>query len=381
VPSSLTSALPSQSDTTRLIDILESVPDPRARRGVRHRVAVVMAVGIAAVVAGARSFTAIGEWASAHGPTLLTAAATGGGERVVVPSESAIRRLFARLDADVVDRVIGTWLFTRTRTVSGRRVIAIDGKTVRGARTRSRDQSAPHLVSALDHATGVVLGQLAVAAKSNEIPAVRNLLNSFHAEDLHGCVITVDAMHTQTDTATVITTAGADYVFTVKANQPGLHAQLKALPWQEIPAHRASSVGHGRRVTRTIKVAQAPVWIEFAGAAQVAQVRRTVTRAGKKTVEVVYLITSARVHDAPPMVLQGWVRGHWGIENRLHWCRDVTFDEDRSQVRTGNAPQVMATLRNTAISLLRLAKWTNIAQALRHHARHPDQTIRHLLDL
>ena len=96
--------------------------------------------------------------------------------------------------------------------------------------------------------------------------------------------------------------------------------------------------------------------------------RRTVTRQGKKTVEVVYLITSADVRTAPPATLAAWVQGHWGIENRLHWVRDVTFDEDRSQVRTGTAPQVMATLRNLAISLLRLAGWTNIARGLRHHA-------------
>ena len=95
--------------------------------------------------------------------------------------------------------------------------------------------------------------------------------------------------------------------------------------------------------------------------------------------EVVYLISSADHHTAPPATLAGWVQGHWGIENRLHWVRDVTYDEDRSQVRSGNAPQVMATLRNTAISLLRIAGWTNIATALRHHASHPDRAITCLL--
>jgi predicted transposase YbfD/YdcC len=292
----------------------------------------------------------------------------------VHPSESAIRRLFARLDADLLDRVIGAWMFTRTRSVQGRRVIAIDGKTVRGARTPT--ETAPHLVAALDQATGTVLGQLAIEVKSNEIPAVPDLLACF---DLTGAVITVDALHTQTDTATVITRAGADYVFTVKANQPRLHATIKALPWRDVPAHRVTRTGHGRRSTRTIKVTTVPAWIAFAGAAQVAQLRRTVTRAGKKTVEVIYLITSADHHSAPPATLAGWVQGHWGIENRLHWVRDVSFDEDRSQVRTGTAPQVMATLRNTAISLLRLTGWTNIAKALRHHARHPDQAITYLL--
>ena len=136
------------------------------------------------------------------------------------------------------------------------------------------------------------------------------------------------------------------------------------------------SKGHGRRARRTIKVALAPAWIGFDGAAQVAQLRRTVTRNGKKTVEVVYLITSDR--NADPATLAAWVRGHWEIENRLHWVRDVTYQEDKSLVRTGNAPRVMASLRSLAISLLRIDGHANIAAANRHHARDPQRTL-HLL--
>ena len=131
---------------------------------------------------------------------------------------------------------------------------------------------------------------------------------------------------------------------------------------------------HGRRARRTIKLALAPAWIEFDGAAQVAQVRRTVTRKGKKTVEVVYLITSDR--DADAATLAAWARSHWHIENKLHWVRDVTYQEDKSLVRTGNAPRVMATLRSLAISLLRLDGHTNIAAANRHHARDPQRTLK-----
>jgi predicted transposase YbfD/YdcC len=363
MPSSPTSTLPTQprrAAAARLLSLLESVPDPRRARGIRHGLPAILAVAIAAVAAGARSFTAIGQWAAdAEAETLAALGFTG----PRAPSESAIRRTFARLDATVLDSVLAAWLWTRTRTVDERRVIAIDGKTVRGA--RSADRAAPHLVAALDHASGTVLGQLAVAAKSNEIPAVRTLLAGF---DLTGAVVTVDAMHTQTDTARLIAERGGDYVFTVKGNQPSLYAACKALPWRDIPARSMTTKNHGRRSTRTIKVVTAPAWVDFHGAAQVAQLRRTVTKAGKKTVEVVYLITSASPLTAPPATLAAWVQGHWGIENRLHWVRDVTFDEDRSQVRTGSAPQVMATLRNTVISLLRLAGWTNIAHALRHHA-------------
>jgi len=366
MPSSRTTAAAGQAvpDVADLLTLLGSVPDPRARRGVRHPLAQLLAIGLSAVIAGARSFAAIGEWAA--GPDEAVVAGGGTGR---APDESTFRRVFARVDADALAAVIGAWVWTRTGVVAGRRVIAIDGKTVRGA--RRRDGGTPHLVAALDHASGTVLGQLAVAAKSNEIPAVRTLLGCF---DLTRVVVTVDAMHTQHDTAQLITAAGGDYVFTVKKNQPTLYAACKNLPWAEVSAHTAVTSGHGRRARRTIKVVTAPAWICFTGARQIAQIRRTVTRAGRKSVEVVYVITSADHVAAPPTTLAAWVQGHWGIENRLHWVRDVTFDEDRSQARTGNSPHVMATLRNTAISLLRLAGWTNIAAALRHHARHPAGT-------
>jgi predicted transposase YbfD/YdcC len=350
--------------------LLSMVPDPRDPRGVRHRLVGVLAVAVAAVLTGSRSFVAIGEWAADAGVEVLA----GLGITGRAPDEATFRRVFARLDADLLDRLLGAWLFTRTRVVDGRRVIAIDGKSVRGA--KDAHGRMPHLVAAFDHHAGAVLGQLAVAAKSNEIPCVRDLLGSF---DLAGVVVTVDAMHTQTDTAQLICGAGGDYVFTIKGNTPTLHRQLKALPWKDVPAHRVTGTGHGRRVTRTIKAATAPAWVGFPGAAQVAQLRRTVTEAGRRTVEVVYLITSADPMAAPPTLLAAWVQGHWSIENGLHWVRDVTFDEDRSQVRTGQAARVMATLRNTVISLLRLAGWDNIAQALRHHARYPERPLKLLL--
>src|SRR5258708_4459697 len=137
---------------------------------------------------------------------------------------------------------------------------------------------------------------------------------------------------------------------TVKGNMPTLYRQLKKLPWAAIPAASSVSTGHGRRARRTVK------------------------KKGKKTVEVVYLITSDR--QAGPATLAAWVRGHWEIENRLHWVRDVTYQEDKSLVRTGNAPRVMATLRSLAISLLRLDGHANIAAANRHHARDPQRTLR-----
>ena len=348
-----------------LLDLLAQVPDPRKRRGRRHPLAGLLAVGIAAVIAGSKSFAAIGQWAADAGPEVLAAlgAVRGAAE------ESTYRRAFSLVSADVLDRVLGAWLWTRAVQAGGRLVIAIDGKTVRGA--KNKKGKAPHLVAALAHGIGAVLGQVAVDEKSNEIPAVRELLQAFGS--LASAVVTIDAMHTQHDTAQLIIGRGAGYVMTVKANMPGLYRQLKKLPWAAVPAVSEVSTGHGRRARRTIKAVLAPFWIEFEGAAQVAQLRRTVTKKGRKTVEVVYLITSDR--DADPATLAAWVRGHWEIENRLHWVRDVTYLEDKSLVRTGNAPRVMASLRSLAISLLHLDGQSNIAAANRHHARDPQRTL------
>jgi predicted transposase YbfD/YdcC len=332
-----------------------------------------LAVAVCAVLAGARSFAAIGEWALDLGTDQLDRLGLD-----QAPVESTLRKLFGRLDAGALDAAPAVFAWCRVRHVEGRQVIAIDGKTLRGARTRNGAATtpAPHLVSGLDHDTGVVLGQHAVGVRSNEIPAVRDLLATFDPADLHGCVITVDAMHTRTDTAVAVLAAGADYVFTVKHNQPKFLSRLKELPRTDVPvASRSITRGHGRRTTRTIKVVDAPAWTGFAGAVQVAQLRRTVTRVGKKGVEVVYLITSAPRHQAPPAVLAAWVRSHWAIENKLHRVPDVTYDEDRSQVRVGATPPVMATLRNTTISILGLNGAHNIATALRRHARDPKAAI------
>ncbi|MFJ8010002.1 ISAs1 family transposase [Streptomyces fagopyri] len=323
------------ADHELLVRLLAGTPDPRRRRGVRHPMGALIAVAVCAVAAGARGFTTIGEWARDAGRVALDRL---GPERGGV-DELTLRRLFARRDADRLDAVLGVWALTRTARVAGRRVIAIDGKTVQGA--HSGGSAAPYLVALLAHGSGAVLGHAAVSEKNNEIPAARQL---FRILDLDGVVVTMDALHTQHDTAAPVTRAAGGHDLTVKANQKSLYAQLKALPWTSMPAVTRTDRGHGRRTTRTIKVVDVPAWVDFAGAGQVAQLRRTVTRKDRRTIEIIYLITSTDARTAPPAV------------------------------RTGNAPRVMAGLRNTAITLLRLHGHQNIA-ALRHHARATDRPI------
>ncbi len=161
---------------------------------------------------------------------------------------------------------------------------------------------------------------------------------------------------------------------TVKGNTPTLYRQLKKLPWAAVPSMSSVTTGHGRRVRRTVRAVLAPPWTGFADAAQVARLRRTVTKKGKKTAGVACLITSD--HDADPATLAAWVRSHREIENRLHRVRDVTYLEGQSLARKGNAPRVMATLRGLAISLPRLDGRTDIAAANRRHAPDPQRALK-----
>lgn len=192
---------------------------------------------------------AIAEYAADGGTTLLKAL----GLSTRVPSEATLRRMIEALDAELLSLVCGAWLRVRAATNAGRLVIALDGKTVRGA--RDADVSAPHLVAAFTHTDGLTLGQTQVDSKSNEIPATQRLLGLM---DLNGMVVKMDAMHTQTATAAQVIDQHGDYALTVKANQPRLYRALKALPWRDVPAVSTVDLSHGRRVRRTTQAVTAP---------------------------------------------------------------------------------------------------------------------------
>lgn len=350
-----------------LVAALHALPDPRARRGVRHGLAVVVTAAICAVIAGYRSYTAIGEWVADLPAETAAALGIDAGRR---PSETMIRRLLQALDPDRLTAVIGAWIAAQTPTPTGtRRVLAMDGKTLRGS--RRRDTTARHVLAACDQHTGIVLASTDVDEKTNEITRFQPLLDQIG--DLRNTVVTADALHCQRDHVTYLAERGAHWILTVKANQPSLHAQLAALPWQAVPdAVRNTDRGHGRREIRTLKILTIHAGIGFPYARQALQIRRRRHRLDQPkrfTTETVYAITDLRVHEAKPAQLAAWIRGHWHIENKVHWVRDVTYDEDRSQIRTGTGPQVMAALRNAAIGALRATGVTNIAAANRYHAR------------
>jgi predicted transposase YbfD/YdcC len=361
-----------------LLDSLAHLADPRQRRGRRHRLVGVLGVAVAAVLAGARSLAAIGEWAAdAPGPVLaalgtrrdpLTGAFTP-------PAEATVRRVLARIDPDALDGVIGRWLASQpppppaSRPPPPRRphrAVAVDGKTLRGSGHHGRSQVP--LLAAMDHTTGVVLAQTEVGHTTNEIARFRPLLERL---DLTDTVVTADALHTQREHADwLVTHKHAAWLLVVKHNQPALYQQLIALPWHQVPvADRTRDRGHGRVETRRLQVTTV-AGLDFPHAAQALRItRRARPLAGRRWRTVtVYAITSLTAAQASPARLADWIRGHWGIE-ALHHIRDVTFAEDASQLRTGAAPRTMASLRNLAVAILRRHGHRNIAAALRYYAR------------
>jgi predicted transposase YbfD/YdcC len=257
-----------QVSGTDLLTALSGVPDPRARRGVRHQMPTILAVALCAVLAGARSFTAIGEWAANASEQVLAALGTAG----CPPSESCVRRALQNLDGDQLDAALGEWACCCIGRPGVRRAIAVDGKTVRGA--RGATGAARHLMAAIDHHAGVVIGQVNVEGKTNEIPMFSQLCDQI--ADLEGAVVTADAMHCQKGHADyLVRQRRAHYVLTVKGNQPTLRNQLKGLPWKDVPVgHTSASRGHGRVEKRAIKVVAVSTGILFPHALQAIQITR-----------------------------------------------------------------------------------------------------------
>jgi predicted transposase YbfD/YdcC len=383
LPAPDTRSLPiTNGDHRTLVQALAAVPDPRRRRGVRHRFTPLLSAAVCAMLCGARSFAAIAEWiADMPEQARVNLAVTG-----PAPAATTLWRLLVAVDATALQSALGSWLRAwldrsprRRRRI--RRVLAVDGKAMRAT---SHGSSPVHLLAALDHATSVVVAQVNIDAKTNEIPCFTKVLDQI--DDLTDIVITADAMHAQTAHVEYLHARGAHLLVCVKGNQPTLLTQLKGLPWKAVPVgHTSTGRVHGRIEKRTLKVVtvtEPAGGLGFPHAAQAIQIvrrtRRITPKPGKKNrwhTETVYAICTVPTEQATAAELATWTRQHWHIENRLHWVRDVTLGEDLHQARTGNGPQVLATLRNLVVSLLRLAGHNNIARALRHHARHPDQAI------
>ena len=361
-----------------LIEVFSAIPDFRQARGKRHPLPAILALAAAAMLGGYRSYSAIAEWGRNYGQSLAKALGFTDGK---TPCAATLHHVFRHLDKSAVEAHLGGWaeavLSSTPRT--GLEAEAIDGKSLRGS--QKQGALGAHLLSAVSHRLGLTLAQRGVPEKTNEIGAVHELLAGLILE---GRVITMDALLTQRKLAAAVLAQGGHYVMLAKDNQPELRKWIKALfdepQWLREKPQVAESLdlGHGRIEKRKPQAGSALSDHElWPGLEQVFAIERTVThqKSGKSRQEVVYGCTSLTKERASAEVLLKLVRGHWTIENRSHWVRDVTFDEDRSQVRKGNIPEGMAALRNTVIGLLRKAGESNLAAACRKFAAQPQAAL------
>jgi predicted transposase YbfD/YdcC len=357
-----------------LWQVLDAVTDPRKARGLRYRLPLLLALAVLSVAAGAKTFVEIAEYAGDLPAWLL--AELGVCSWSGTPSCWTFARVLARVDHDELDQALSGWT---TRGGEPAQALAVDGKTMRAAVTGEDEMPQTQVVAAMN-SRGEVAGQAAVDG-GDENAAARDLITRLGRKALRGTVITADAKHTSSSFIAAAGKVGAFWLLPVKGNRPATHQQLKALPWNHtrLDTHDRTR-GHGRAETRSLKALALDdnLRSELLGACQAIRIRRWRRPKGKPaSIETVHYLTDLPPTDATPDDLARLIRGHWGIEGRLHLVRDLAFNEDHHRARTGNAPQNLAVLRNTAITLHRRNAATSIQPALRATGRKPER----LLDL
>jgi len=372
---------PTTEEIPSLYAALKKVPDPRDEQGQRHPLPAMLALASVALLCNYQTPKAISEWVDNYGREYL---APFGFTYPEPPGQATWYRVLGAIDWQALEARITQWglrvlqILERHTTLAG---IAIDGKTLRGSKKQGAAES--HLLSAVVHQLGLTLAQVAVQDKTNEIGVVRDLVSKLVVE---GHVFTADALLTQRELAADILERGGDYVFVVKRNQPQLHADITLLFESPPPLPRSKTwpeaergtAAHGRIERRWLTSSTLlNDYVDFPGVQQVFRVRRRVIdkKTGEVNIQTVYGITSLSPAEADAARLLTFVRQHWHIENKSHWIRDVVFDEDRAQTRQGRLPQVMATLRNVVISLMRACGIRGITRARRRFAARPDEAI------
>lgn len=352
--------------------------DPRGMQGVEHRFLGIVMIAILATIGGAKGWEDIETYGEAHEEWLGSFLELPRG----IPSADTYRRLFERLEPSALERCFSGWV-NQLVEQTGAQVIPIDGKTLKGSYDRGKKQSALHLVSAWASENRLLLGQVAVSSKSNEITAIPALLELL---DVSGSIITIDAMGTQHKIARQIWDKGADYVLCLKANHPTLWAQVKS--WMDRAQkqgfegieHSYDSrveAGHGRREHRQVwavplaamgALHESGQWL---GLQTVVMVKRVRHLWNKTTQEVMFYLTSL---PCDAVQIGRAIRTHWSIENSLHWVLDVTFDEDASRIRNAHSPQNMALLKRMAIGLLNqeTSKKRSLRQKAKRAAMNPN---------
>jgi predicted transposase YbfD/YdcC len=379
-----------QEEYTTLMDVFQGIPDPRKARGKRYPWLYLLALIGTALASGQQTAHAIAHWVILHGPELLERLQP---PRSSMPSESTIRRALHGVDICILERRLtgfaqylvatgpkqGTIKTGTGQVLQGQ---ALDGKELRGVRAHGQKL---HLLSLVQHGSGQILTQMAVGTKTNEITAAPELLAN---RDLSGTVTTTDALLTQRPFAQQILDQNGHYLMVVKQNQGNLYDDIALLfaepPWlprekeAECQVYRSVDKGHGRLERRTLESSSSlSDYVDWPGVGQVMrrQYERFRLKTGEVSMATTYGITSLPAAVADASDLERLWRGHWTIENRVHRVRDVTMGEDANQTHTGNAPHVLAALRNAILNLFRHRGWDNIADAFRYYNASLDRTI------
>jgi len=345
----------SEKTQASIAEHFAELDDPR-RFNRRHKLLDILVIAICATIAGADSWEHVELFAETNEDWLRGFLELPHGP----PTRFTFSRVFAALDAEQFQDCFVQWVQAIDRVTEGQ-IIAADGKALRRSHDRSLGKKALYMVSAWASGTGLVLGQTKVDAKSNEITALPELLDMLEIE---GCIVTVDAIHCQTETVRTIIEKRADYVLPVKENQPRLLDSLqllfndpKEMRWVACDHHRTVDKGHGRIEIRECWTTSDPEYLrhidtlgEWKGLRSIAMVQAE-RRLGEETTTTRRYFISSLESDAKELLHA--VRTHWGIENKVHWVLDIAFREDDCRIRKGNGAENFAVLRHIALNLLR----------------------------
>lgn len=344
-------------DVVSILDYFEDLEDPRSTTNRKHLLGDLIVICVFAVIAGADGPKAIGTWAQSKEEWLCRWLELPHG----IPSHDTIGRLLATLKPAAFQECFQQWITSlRESADDDQEIVAIDGKALRRSHDKRRALGPLFLVSAWSVQRGISLGQLATAEKSNEIKAIPDLLDQI---DVSGAIVTIDAAGCQKEIAAKIIDGGADYVLSLKGNQGNMHQDVHNYislhiknDFANVPARKYEEVlkGHGRVDTLIYYQLTAPQWLanrsSWKGLRTIGVAVRISEHNGHVTREIRYYLSSLRLGVRR---FAGAVRGHWGIENTLHWCLDVTFREDESRVRDRHAADNLAWLKRFAITLLK----------------------------